>query len=107
MLSPVEGRGDSCTAAAGVTDEQYVQFVTSDAFADVPIVWLGGGLLTVAGRNEDRQPRHIDGRNAPKRVVKLRFVLCSPEFASLRLQIHHNAAPCFLSSWIAHLLVIN
>src|SRR6185437_6802606 len=101
------------TAAAGVTDEQYVQFVTSDAFADVPIVWLGVALLTrmmtahstrrikqgdatdidamaaylpycdvygadrslwkillntVAGRNEDRQPRHID----PKRVVKLR-----------------------------------
>src|SRR6185295_8938555 len=120
---------------------------TSDAFADVPIVWLGVALLTrmmtahstrrikqgdvtdidamaaylpycdvygadrslwkillniVAGRNEDRQPRHIDGRNAPKRVVKLRFVLCSPEFASLRLQIQHNAAPCFLSSWIAH-----
>jgi hypothetical protein len=34
------------TAAAGVTDEQYVQFVTSDAFADVPIVWLGVALLT-------------------------------------------------------------
>ena len=31
----------------------------------------------------------------------LRFVLCSPEFASLRLQIQHNAAPSFLSSWIA------
>ena len=34
------------TAAAGVTDEQYVQFVTSDAFADVPTVWLGVALLT-------------------------------------------------------------
>jgi hypothetical protein len=34
------------TAAGGVTDEQYVQFVTSDAFADVPIVWLGVALLT-------------------------------------------------------------
>jgi len=30
------------------------------------------------------------------------LLLCSPEFASLRLQIQHNAAPSFLSSWIAH-----
>jgi len=34
------------TAAAGVTDEQYEQFVASNAFADVPIVWLEVALLT-------------------------------------------------------------
>ena len=33
-------------AAAGVTDEQYGQFVASNAFADVPIVWLDVALLT-------------------------------------------------------------
>jgi hypothetical protein len=34
------------TAAAGVTDEQYGQFVASNAFADVPVVWLDVALLT-------------------------------------------------------------
>lgn len=34
------------TVAAGVTEEQYQQFVASDAFADVPIVWLNVALLT-------------------------------------------------------------
>ena len=34
------------TAAAGVTREQYEQFVASNAFADVPIVWLEVALLT-------------------------------------------------------------
>ena len=33
------------TAAAGVTDEQYVQFVASNAFEEVPIVWLDAALL--------------------------------------------------------------
>jgi hypothetical protein len=34
------------TAAAGVTDEQYKQFVASNEFADVPIVWLEVALQT-------------------------------------------------------------
>lgn len=34
------------TAAAGVTDEQYRQFVASNAFTDVPIIWLDVALLT-------------------------------------------------------------
>lgn len=34
------------TGSAGVTDEQYAQFVASNAFADVPIVWLDVALLT-------------------------------------------------------------
>jgi hypothetical protein len=34
------------TAAAGITDEQYRQFVTSNAFARVPIIWLEVALLT-------------------------------------------------------------
>ena len=34
------------TAAAGVTGEQYEQFVASNAFTDVPIVWLEVALLT-------------------------------------------------------------
>lgn len=34
------------TAAAGVTDEEYRQFVASSAFANVPIVWLDVALLT-------------------------------------------------------------
>ena len=33
-------------AAAGVTHEQYGQFVASNAFAEVPIVWLDVALLT-------------------------------------------------------------
>jgi hypothetical protein len=33
-------------AAASVTHEQYRQFVTSNAFAEVPIVWLEVALLT-------------------------------------------------------------
>ena len=33
-------------AAAGVTDEEYGRFVASNAFADVPIVWLDVALLT-------------------------------------------------------------
>lgn len=32
-------------ASAGVTDEQYRQFVSSDAFAEVPIVWIEAALL--------------------------------------------------------------
>jgi len=35
-------------AAADVTDEQYEQFVASNAFANVPIVWLEVALLTQA-----------------------------------------------------------
>jgi hypothetical protein len=34
------------TGAASITDEQYRQFVASDAFAEVPIVWLEVALLT-------------------------------------------------------------
>jgi hypothetical protein len=34
------------TVAAGVTDEQYRQFVASNAFAGVPIIWLDVALLT-------------------------------------------------------------
>jgi hypothetical protein len=33
-------------AAAGVTHEQYKEFVASSAFADVPIIWLEVALLT-------------------------------------------------------------
>jgi hypothetical protein len=43
-LRPYYLRGH--TTAAGVTDEEYRQFVASSAFADVPIVWLEVALLT-------------------------------------------------------------
>jgi hypothetical protein len=43
-LRPYYLRGH--TTAAGVTDEEYRQFVASNAFADVPIVWLEVALLT-------------------------------------------------------------
>ena len=33
-------------SSAGVTDEQYGQFVASNAFAEVPVIWLEVALLT-------------------------------------------------------------
>jgi hypothetical protein len=38
--------GRNHASSAGVSNEQYRQFVMSNAFAEVPIIWLGVALLT-------------------------------------------------------------
>jgi hypothetical protein len=49
-------------ASAGVTDEQYRQFVSSNAFAEVPIVWIEAALLArVMTAHSNRQIGQGDG----------------------------------------------